>query len=166
MGALQHWGTPPTLVKLKSFARCSMPAPQSMTSRPPHAPLGAAALGGQVGAARILVEAGATLDLADETGMTPLIHAARVGQLAVVRFLVEAGADLQHRDIPDHVHAKSALDYAVDEGFPEVARYLLESGARFEPEVYLDESGATPNHASNLIDIAHRNRAAKRLQDG
>jgi ankyrin repeat protein len=128
--------------------------------------LAAAALGGKIEAACILVDAGATLDSADETGMTPLIHAARGGHIVVVRYLVEAGANLHHRDFSSrYAPRKNALDYSVDEGFPEIAVYLLERGARFEPEDYMDGSGAVPKNASDIIELARRTWAAKHSGD-
>jgi ankyrin repeat protein len=124
--------------------------------------LGAAALGGQVEAADILVKRGARLDLADEVGLTPLMHAARVGQLAVVRYLVESGADLHQCEGQSRYGQRlTALDYAVLEGFPEVAEYLLERGAHFEPDDYVDESGAGPKNASDLVELANTKRARR-----
>lgn len=130
-------------------------------------PLAAAALGGKVEAARILVNAGATLDSPDEAGMTPLIHAARVGHLVLVRYLVEAGANLHHRAFSSRYEPrKNAFDYSVDEGFTEVAVYLLERGARFKPEDYMDGSGTVPQNASDVIELARRNWAAKHTAEG
>ena len=127
--------------------------------------LGAAALGGQVEAADILVKRGASLDLPDEVGLTPLMHAARVGQLAVVRYLVESGADVDQCDRPSsrYEQPQSALDYAVQEGFPEIAEYLLERGAHFVPEDGGDEFSAAPKNVSGngLIELARKNRARK-----
>jgi ankyrin repeat protein len=120
--------------------------------------LGAAALGGQVEAARALIEAGASVDGAGESGLTPLMNAARVGQLEVVRYLVGVGVDLRRR-----YHAsrwepgRDALDFAVKEGHPEVAMYLLRRGASFEAEDYRDEGGRTPRSARELVELAGRN---------
>jgi ankyrin repeat protein len=126
--------------------------------------LGAAALGGQVEAAEILVRQGASLDSADEVGLTPLMHAAHVGQLAVVRYLVESGADMDQRHRwTRYGQQPSALDYAVQEGFPEIAEYLLERGAHFQPDDYPGECGAAPPTASGLIELARKNRARKHL---
>lgn len=129
--------------------------------------LAGAALGGQLESARILIEAGASLNHRDETGMTPLMNAARVGQLPAVRYLVEQGADLECRDDSGGRYAqwKSALDYAIDEGYPDIAELLLARGARFDPEYYEDESGAMPSSAGDLIELARRCRTEKESRE-
>jgi ankyrin len=48
--------------------------------------------------AKLLVEAGASLDATDEAGQTPLIHAARIGAVSMTKWLQNAGADSEHRD--------------------------------------------------------------------
>jgi hypothetical protein len=94
------------------------------------------------------------------------MNAARVGQFRVVRYLVESGADLQLRDWESrYAPRRSAVDFAVDEGHPEIAEYLLAAGARFEPEDYMQESGGAPKEAGDLIELARRNRDEKESRD-
>jgi ankyrin repeat protein len=58
-------------------------------------------------------------------GLTPLLYAARAGCLGCVKAMVEAGAD-KDRPNPDGM---TPMVMALDNGYPEVARYLLERGA-------------------------------------
>jgi uncharacterized protein len=103
----------------------------------------AAQIGWLEGAARLLAR-GASVDLANRRGETPLImavHARQLStpdQLAMVRLLLGHGADPRHQD---SYAGLSALDYARrDSRVPEVVR-LLEQGAQPRPEVI----GPSPN---------------------
>jgi ankyrin repeat protein len=58
-------------------------------------------------------------------GLTPLLYAARAGCLGCVKAMVEAGVD-KDRPNPDGM---TPMIMALDNGFPDVARYLLERGA-------------------------------------
>ena len=70
-------------------------------------------------------------------GLTPLLYAARAGCLGCVNAMVQAGADVD-RPNPDGM---TPMIMALDNGFPEVARYLLEKGAN--PHTW-DWWGRTP----------------------
>ena len=70
--------------------------------------------------ARVLVESKARLNMADHNGETPLIYAAWNGQFNVVRLLVEAKADVTIRCDKK----KSAAEWASEEGYEHVAKYL------------------------------------------
>jgi ankyrin repeat protein len=70
-------------------------------------------------------------------GLTPLLYAARAGCLGCVTAMVQAGADVD-RPNPDGM---TPMIVALDNGFPEVARYLLEHGAN--PHTW-DWWGRTP----------------------
>jgi len=61
-------------------------------------PLHSAAVGGHVDVVRLLVDAGAELDAADDRGRTPLIRAAEYGHATVVELLVGFGARLDWVD--------------------------------------------------------------------
>jgi ankyrin repeat protein len=61
-------------------------------------PLLYAARDGRVDVARLLVAAGADLELGDGNGIRPLLMAALNGQVAVARLLVEKGADVNADD--------------------------------------------------------------------
>src|SRR5262245_33844616 len=58
-------------------------------------------------------------------GLTPLLYAARAGCLACVKTMVEKGVDVD-RPNPDGM---TPMIMALDNGFPVVARYLLDHGA-------------------------------------
>ena len=58
-------------------------------------------------------------------GLTPLLYAARAGCLGCVTSMVEAGADV-NRPNPDGM---TPMMMALDNGYPGVARYLLDHGA-------------------------------------
>jgi ankyrin repeat protein len=58
-------------------------------------------------------------------GLTPLLYAARAGCLSCVSAMVEAGVDVD-RPNPDGM---TPMIMALDNGYPNVARYLLDRGA-------------------------------------
>ena len=70
-------------------------------------------------------------------GLTPLLYAARGGCLGCVKVMVEAGAD-KDRPNPDGM---TPMIMALDNGYPTVARYLLDHGAN--PQTW-DWWGRTP----------------------
>jgi ankyrin repeat protein len=70
-------------------------------------------------------------------GLTPLLYAARAGCLGCVQTMIKAGAD-KDRPNPDGM---TPMIMALDNGFPDIARYLLEQGAN--PHTW-DWWGRTP----------------------
>ena len=70
-------------------------------------------------------------------GLTPLLYAARAGCLGCVSAMVEAGVDV-NRPNPDGM---TPMMMALDNGYPNVARYLLDHGA--DPHIW-DWWGRTP----------------------
>ena len=58
-------------------------------------------------------------------GLTPLLYAARAGCLGCVQAMLEAGAD-KDRPNPDGM---TPMMMALDNGYVDVARYLLDQGA-------------------------------------
>jgi ankyrin repeat protein len=70
-------------------------------------------------------------------GLTPLLYAARAGCLGCVTSIVQAGADVD-RPNPDGM---TPMMMALDNGYPAVAKYLLERGAN--PHTW-DWWGRTP----------------------
>jgi ankyrin repeat protein len=69
-----------------------LPTPGGMT------PLLYAARDGSLDAARVLLEAGASLNVADPNGMTPLLMAITNGKIDVAQLLVDKGADVRAAD--------------------------------------------------------------------
>jgi len=70
-------------------------------------------------------------------GLTPLLYAARAGCLGCVKAMVDAGAD-KDRPNPDGM---TPMIMALDNGYPDVAQYLLDHGAN--PHTW-DWWGRTP----------------------
>ena len=101
-----------------------------------------AALRGNAGAVKVLLEAGANLE-ARTGGLTPLHMAASRGGTEAVRVLLEAGANLEARTD----NGQTPLYSAVLGGPAEAVTALLEAGAKLEAR---DESGNTPLHNAAL----------------
>ena len=76
------------------------------------APLQSAAAGGNVGAAHVLLDAGADVNCREEGGFTPLHSAAQSGNAELARLLLERGADRDAR-LED---GRAPRDLADDEG--------------------------------------------------
>jgi ankyrin repeat protein len=120
------------------------PTPGGMT------PLLLAARDGMLDAARLLIEVGADVNLADPNGITPLVMALTNGQLAVAKFLLDHGADPRRADWWGRTPLWSAVDIrnlAVRSGLPtndngvdrdaalQVIMALLEKGADVNAQV-------------------------------
>ena len=94
-------------------------------------PNGASALAiaigrGNVPIARLLLEAGASTELADvKTNTTPLMYAATMNKLEGAQLLVEWSAKL---NAVNNV-GKTALTHATQEGYTAMVRFLVDSGA-------------------------------------
>lgn len=63
-----------------------------------------------------LIELDSPIDLADDTGTTPLILAASAGRVEVVKLLIEQNANVNHKTDQGH----SALQYGCSKGWLEV----------------------------------------------
>jgi cytohesin len=99
-----------------------------------HSPLHLAALFGQVGTARVLIEKGAGVNAAESpdatlTGVTPLHLAARRGHKEMVAFLLDRGADInapmKRRNSFARPRDWTPLEAALEGGQAEVVRLLL-----------------------------------------
>ena len=93
------------------------------------------------------LEAGASPDLRDSSGLTPLHWAASLGRAEVVTALSEAGAVMEARAVAD----VTPLHLAVALGSAEAVTALLEEGAN--PNVW-DENGKTPLHRAASLGRA------------
>lgn len=75
---------------------------------------------------RALIEAGADLKLASNSGFTPMLFAVREGNMPILRLIFDKGAgDANQAGSDDY----SALHIAVVRGHVEMAKYLLDKGA-------------------------------------
>ncbi|MDX1562748.1 MAG: ankyrin repeat domain-containing protein, partial [Gammaproteobacteria bacterium] len=74
---------------------------------------------------RALLDAGATVNVTNEYGTSPLIEAVKLGDVALVDMLLAAGADA---DSPNHDN-QTALMLAAAIGSREIAERLIEHGA-------------------------------------
>jgi ankyrin repeat protein/L-ascorbate metabolism protein UlaG (beta-lactamase superfamily) len=93
-------------------------------------PLHIAAASGNLEIARLLIEAGATVDAGDSDETTPLCVAAGAGRGEMVALLIEKGADVNRRDR----NGGYSLSFAASAAKAGVVRQLLESGADLDYE--------------------------------
>ena len=77
-------------------------------------------------ARKLLLDAGAPVNVATTEGETPLMKAADEGNAATLQLLISAGADVNTVDD----EGETALDKAQDEGNRSAARVLRAAGAR------------------------------------
>lgn len=92
--------------------------------------------------AKLLIDAGAELDIKDKDENTPLLLAVRHNDLEMVCYLVEKGASL---DIHDE-SLKTAIYWAAEGGHEEIFHYLLEHQAIL--------NGADLDKENNLLMVA------------
>jgi uncharacterized protein len=88
-------------------------------------------------------------------GLTPLLYAARAGCLGCVKAMLDAGAD-KDRPNPDGM---TPMIMALDNGYPQVAHYLLERGAT--PHTW-DWWGRTPLYVAVTMRGGLDGRAGRR----
>lgn len=102
--------------------------------------LNVAAQNGHFGPVKLLVEAGAVVDIADEEDITPLLAAIKVKSPAIALFLLEHGANPNEVYIDDKFKPHNLLMDAVVETNTTLALLLIEKGANIS---YTDEEGVT-----------------------
>ncbi|KAG7259213.1 hypothetical protein CRUP_000317 [Coryphaenoides rupestris] len=85
----------------------------------------------------LLLEFGAAVDLASESGLTPLGYAASGGSLAIVIALCRRKATVDHLD----KNGQCALVHAALRGHMDVVQFLVDHGAMIE---HVDYSGMRP----------------------
>eukprot|EP01101_Sappina_pedata_P013178 TRINITY_DN945_c0_g1_i1.p1 TRINITY_DN945_c0_g1~~TRINITY_DN945_c0_g1_i1.p1 ORF type:complete len:1327 (+),score=669.54 TRINITY_DN945_c0_g1_i1:127-4107(+) len=108
---------------------------------------------------KLLIEAGANVNVEDKDGAMPLHHAAYAGNLKIVKILLKSGAKINAKDD----ESNTPLHNAALGGHVKVVDYLLSKGAAIDE---LDEQNGTPllNSCSNghapVVDLLIK-KAAK-----
>lgn len=96
-----------------------------------------AARTGDTGGLRSLLDAGSSVDIADKTGLTPLMASSFTGKTEVVRLLLDAGATVDATDSCGY----TALMFACNSGQQDCAQLLIEKGADIN---HRDNDASTP----------------------
>ena len=100
-------------------------------------PLHWAAWRGRVEIARMLIDAGANLDIQDDQGQTPLHWAAKYGREEIARMLIGAKADVNVQD----KWGSTPLHGAARWGYEEISKMLIGAGANKDVQ---DNKGLYP----------------------
>lgn len=141
---MRRYSLPVLFVCAAFLAGCGSTEPAQSGDTRLNAQLGKAATEGNAERVRSLIEQGASPNIRDVMGLTPLIHAAMEGNAAVVEALLEGGAETETRD----AFGTTALMYSV-EGSGATTRALLESGAEVDA---VDASGNTAIHQALMAE--------------
>ena len=91
-----------------------------------YTPLMIASLTGNIEGVKLLIEAGAGVDISQKEGQTPLWLAALNGYSDIVSFLAKKGANL---NVMDKDNKQTPLMVAADFGYLDTVRALLKAGA-------------------------------------
>ncbi len=94
-------------------------------------PLHSLSYRGDTRAMEILIEEGANVEAKEVSGLTPLMYTAYGGQEVAAALLIKHGANVKVRDDT----GLTVADIAEDQGYAELARYLLSMGAELTPIV-------------------------------
>lgn len=96
---------------------------------------------GDLEGVRFHLKEGASVDLNDSEGYTPLYWAASEGHLAVVNHLLQYGADVNRFSVPE----TTPVCVATQNGHLEVVKLLVQNGARLDLH---NNIGYTPLHVA------------------
>ena len=113
--------------------------------------LHAAAEVGNSEIANYLITKGATLDIMDVTGATPLHYCSKTGKVMIAKMLLDKNAVLDPKDS----NAATPLHWACQMGQAEMVKFLIERGADVEAKAKFD---TTPLHIaarSGSVPIVH-----------
>ena len=98
-------------------------------------PLSAAAFQGHVDVAKLLIKAGADINVKDSFGGTAFMYAVDGGHADIVKLLIEAGADINAKlPFPYGGRGYTALMRAAALGDTELVKVLIEAGADVNAE--------------------------------
>jgi len=112
-----------------------------------------------------LLSKGASIDLSDGCGRTPLMSAVNVGRISAVKLLLEKGANVDLKAVNGWTPLTSAAFY----GHTSVVKLLLEKGASIDLK---DGNGWTPltttasNGHTSTLKLLLEKRASVDLKDG
>ena len=132
----------------------------------------AAAAANDLASIRILIEKGAAVNVTDEAGRTPLMFAAGNDNLKAVELLLSKGADVNAvsaekfetvKNGPLALGSLTALLFAASAGGPDVAKALLDAGAKVNAE---DVRQMTPLMLAVATDHANPRTVHLLLQRG
>lgn len=104
-------------------------------------PLHIAAREGHLEVIKVVLKAGAPIDIGDNEESTPLDVAAIFGHMEVAEYLVKKGAAIDHAD----VNGLTPLHFAAYNEQPEIAAFLIERGADASATTV---NGSTPLHGA------------------
>ncbi|KAH8587086.1 hypothetical protein B0O99DRAFT_527429 [Bisporella sp. PMI_857] len=120
---------------------------------------------GDLEAAKILLNKGASIDMVDEDGQTPLLWAADNGHEALVQLLLDQDARIE---AADQIYGRTPLSWAASKGHLGVVQLLLDHGAEADAA---DNSRRTPlswaasrGHADTVL-LLHQHGADIELSD-
>lgn len=118
-------------------------------------PLQMAIIHGQLEAAEVLINAGASVNQPDSDGVSALQFAIKNGDVAGVELLIAKGADVNYENNEKQYfgNATTALFEAVIKNNFEIANILLKSGARVDIRDYQGESILHRVRSSQLCEI-------------
>lgn len=81
---------------------------------------------------KLLIEHGANVTAANETGRTPLLKAAGWGNVEYIQLLLDSGADLEHRSNIGKTALHESVSIGRRDGSAQMVRTLISKGANFK----------------------------------